>query len=144
VDSALGPRHIEYVLTFSASGVRGKQITTLTFRDITDRIRNEQKLVYLAEHDPITKTLSRSGFTRRVNEELVRPGTRFGILVVQMERFRAITASLGHEAGDQVLQQFAERLLACGIGPVAHLGQAQFAVAVPVKTSAQILFETIK
>ncbi len=143
VESEGRPRNIEYVATHSTFGERKQSIVTVTFRDITARKHGEARLRYLADHDQLTDTLSRSGFLKRLHDAQGCGEQVSGVFVVQLERFGTITASLGHCAGDTLLRQFADRLRASGFSAVAHLGQGQFAVAALSDERIEHQFEMI-
>lgn len=137
------PRNIEYVVTYSTFGEPEQSIVTVTFRDITARKHNEARLRYLADHDPLAETLSRSGFLKRLYDIQESEGGMSGVFVVQLERFGTITASLGHGAGDTLLRQFADRLRSKGFSAIAHLGQGQFAVAALTASAIEHQFDVI-
>jgi EAL domain-containing protein (putative c-di-GMP-specific phosphodiesterase class I)/CHASE2 domain-containing sensor protein/GGDEF domain-containing protein len=133
--TAQGRRDVEYVVTRSV--LDGTQaILTVTFRDVTERSRAEARLRYLSEHDPATDTLTRAGFIKAVRET---SGVS-SVFVLELERFAVITASLGHDAGDLLLRQFAERLRDGRVIAIAHLGKAQYAVATVGNDSPDELF----
>ena len=100
-------------------------------RDITERKRYEARIRHLATHDPLTDLPNRSLFSEHLNaaiREVCAAGGRFAILFVDLDRFKFINDSLGHEAGDALLQQMAARLREC-VHPadlVARLGGDEF------------------
>ncbi|WP_127144952.1 EAL domain-containing protein [Pelagibacterium montanilacus] len=143
VETAKGQRDIEFVLTASGSGTADAEVLTVTFRDITQRRENEAKLRFLASHDPMTGILSRAGFLERLTEAESDANAPAGVFVIQLERFTAITASLGHETGDAMLRQFAGRLTEAGFAGVAHLGLAQFAISAGAAADPDAQFTAI-
>ena len=89
-----------------------------TFQDITDRKRSEEQLWRAANHDPLTGTANRSAFNAKL-ETLASvagsPGVRAALLVIDIDHFKLVNDTIGHDAGDFVLRQTAERLRSsCG------------------------------
>jgi len=84
-----------------------------TFSDITERKRTEQKLAQQAYYDSITGLPNRVLFCQRLAralQGLARAPRRLAVLFLDLDRFKIINDSLGHDAGDQLLIQVAERL----------------------------------
>jgi len=88
-----------------------------TFDDITRLQRTEAQLVHLTQHDALTdlpnRTALRDAVTRaaaHLSAAASRTDTPLAVLSVNLDRFRAVNDSLGHEAGDALLRQAAERL----------------------------------
>lgn len=104
----------------------------VTYEDITERRRAEAQITYLARHDGLTGLANRLQLRERVDQALGQcaRGGRFALLAVDLDGFRAVNEALGHPAGDQVLRQTAERLLACAreTDTVARLGADEFAI----------------
>lgn len=82
-------------------------------RDITEKKNYEQQLEYLAFHDPLTGLSNRRYFTDQINEAIEQAtteGKMLGIMYIDIDKFKAINDTLGHDVGDQLLKQFANRL----------------------------------
>ncbi|MCW2574095.1 MAG: hypothetical protein JWR66_125 [Modestobacter sp.] len=89
------------------------QFAVLTMVDVTDRRRAEEDLVRRAFTDPLTGLPNRRALTERLQHALAasrRRGTSVGLLHLDLDRFTAVNDSLGHEGGDQLLCQVADRL----------------------------------
>lgn len=83
------------------------------FSDITSIKRSEEKLDHLAHHDPLTDLPNRLLFNARLEQSIKqakRNRSVFAVLFLDLDRFKNINDSLGHKAGDELLQQLAERV----------------------------------
>lgn len=104
-----------------------------TLHDITERKRLEEQLVHRAFHDPLTDLPNRALFLRRLDEEIAHAPDGhppIAVLFLDLDRFKLINDTLGHEAGDQLLIAVAERLRS-SVRPadtVARLGGDEFTI----------------
>ncbi|HVY65503.1 MAG TPA: EAL domain-containing protein [Gammaproteobacteria bacterium] len=101
--------------------------------DISDRKRAEEKIQYLATHDGLTGLPNRVMFTELLAlaaERSRRYRRSFAVLFVDLDRFKIINDTLGHEAGDVLLREIAARLKDCvrASDVVARLGGDEFVV----------------
>ena len=111
----------------------GSQLYTGVVRDITERKRLEDQLAHQALHDPLTRLANRTLLLDRLEHALVRQrrhGGTVALLFLDLDRFKLVNDTLGHEAGDELLVQTAARLRAA-VRPedlVARLGGDEFVV----------------
>lgn len=104
--------------------------------DVTARRESEARLLHQALHDGLTDLPNRTLFLDRLEHAVERSGRQdsrgFGVLFLDLDRFKVVNDSLGHLAGDQLLVAVAQRLREC-VRPgdtVARLGGDEFGVLV--------------
>jgi diguanylate cyclase (GGDEF)-like protein/PAS domain S-box-containing protein len=105
----------------------------LNFRDVSERKMLEEQLRKLAFHDPLTLLANRSLFWNRVEHALAlaqRSQQRVAVMFLDLDNFKTVNDSLGHDAGDRFLQAAAQRLVKSTrpSDTVARLGGDEFAI----------------
>ena len=105
-------------------------------RDVTDRKALENELRHQAYHDPLTNLPNRSMFMEHLEAALERgteSGKRTAVMFIDLDRFKVVNDSLGHNVGDELLVALGERLLASTPEPslVARFGGDEFTLLVP-------------
>lgn len=103
------------------------------FSDITERKAYEELLAHQASHDSLTGLANRVLFENRftqIIDRAKRHGIRFALLYLDLNRFKEINDSLGHDAGDLLLKTVAERMLSVTRDEdfVARLGGDEFVI----------------
>ncbi|MEB3279854.1 MAG: EAL domain-containing protein [Lyngbya sp.] len=112
------------------------QGSVLVFRDITHQKVATEQLRYQAFHDPLTGLLNRHGFLQKLQEadsyRLINPDFVFAIFFLDLDRFKVINDSLGHQVGDQLLRIIARKLIQSvrNLDQVARLGGDEFAILI--------------
>lgn len=107
--------------------------TTVVFRDITNRKANEARIQHLAFYDALTNLPNRILFIDRLEQEIKkaqRHESRIVLMFIDLDRFKEINDTLGHDVGDKLLVEAAARLNGCvrTSDTVARLGGDEFTV----------------
>ena len=116
----------------------------LNARDISERLRLEEELTHQAFHDVLTGLPNRALFGDRLEQALARarrPGAAVAVMLLDLDGFKQVNDSLGHKAGDELLQTVAGRFAAV-IRPsdtLARLGGDEFAILLEGVREAEAL-----
>jgi diguanylate cyclase (GGDEF)-like protein/PAS domain S-box-containing protein len=102
-------------------------------RDMSEQRLNQERASYLANHDTLTGLPNRAYFSDRLHETIVhaqREETGMALLMLDLDRFKAVNDTLGHHIGDLLLKEVANRLQTCvrETDTVARLGGDEFVV----------------
>ena len=101
------------------------------FKDVTERIKQMEEMLRWAHHDTLTGLPNRILFQDRMQQAIAaatRRGHKLGVLFIDLDGFKVINDSLGHDAGDTLLREAASRLQQCvrDGDTVARLGGDEF------------------
>ncbi|MGZ5030293.1 MAG: PAS domain S-box protein, partial [Methylobacter sp.] len=104
-----------------------------SFSDITERKMAENEIQHLAFHDSLTQLPNRRLLLERLKHGIDmerREGKQLALLMLDLDRFKAVNDSLGHQAGDELLQQVANKITRRlrDVDMVARLGGDEFIV----------------
>ncbi|MBV2234015.1 MAG: EAL domain-containing protein [Sterolibacterium sp.] len=125
------PAQISINTIFDKHGQPARYVSL--FSDITSRKQTEKLIWRQANFDTLTQLPNRSMFHERVGHEIKkarRAGTQLALLFIDLDRFKEVNDTLGHDMGDQLLLEAAQRILACvrETDAVARLGGDEFTV----------------
>ena len=108
VQMGLGPDRI-----FEVTVSSGQQRTVLLFEDISERVRAEERINFIARHDVLTGLPNRRHFHALALKQLqarADAGEPSVLMIVDIDEFKYVNDSYGHVVGDEVLRQVADRL----------------------------------
>lgn len=135
----------ERYITFSAAPIRngnGELVAAIeTLEDITERKRYEEQLEYQANHDGLTNLPNRNLLTDRIQQAILmsrRSHNEVAVFFVDLDNFKFINDSLGHDIGDRLLKIVAERISSCvrSGDTVARQGGDEFVILISNQSAA--------
>ncbi len=105
---------IQVELTIHPLELNGqREGAVVAFRDISERKLLESELKWQASHDPLTKLHNRQYLERALEQEILKlqhTGNSSALLYLDLDRFKYVNDTIGHQAGDQLLVQLADEL----------------------------------
>jgi diguanylate cyclase (GGDEF)-like protein/PAS domain S-box-containing protein len=127
---------VNFPQEISLTAISGEGSIVCVVRDITERTYAEEQIKHLAYHDALTNLPNRLLFKDRLTVALShahRESSLLAVLFLDLDRFKVINDSLGHNIGDQLLQAVAARVAACvrDSDTVARLGGDEFTILLP-------------
>ena len=135
-------------VTFLADGRPARIIGTNV--DITERKRLEERITHLAQHDPLTGLPNRRLFRDIISLELAqarRNRRKFALLFLDLDRFKEINDTFGHETGDELLKEVSLRLKKCirESDAAARIGGDEFNIVLAdITRSEDVTFIAVK
>lgn len=135
----------EWLTVNAAHDVNGQTIAYIAvFTDLSRILQAERRLSYLAHHDMLTGLPNRLLFNDRLEQSVAqarRNAGRFTLIFIDLDRFKPINDSLGHEVGDIVLREIAARLSMAvrEVDTVARLGGDEFVIIAPELASPEAI-----
>lgn len=125
---------------YLVKGAMTAPLARRTLRHARERKRVERRLMQLAHYDQLTGLANRTTFHERISQAVTRSrrrGNHFAVMYIDIDRFKVINDSLGHDAGDVLLEQVGRRLARSvrDYDTVARLGGDEFAVLADDLTS---------
>ncbi|MBX9824949.1 MAG: EAL domain-containing protein [Xanthobacteraceae bacterium] len=113
-------------------GAQKTQFIVSVIEDVTDRKTSEARIAHMAHYDALTDLPNRIYFREQLEQALkrVKRGEKLAVLFLDLDKFKGVNDTLGHQGGDELLKTVAERLKACvrETDIVARLGGDEFAI----------------
>lgn len=124
------------ILIVAILGRMSRQLALSRLRAAEQQVAHAARVEYLAYHDGLTTLPNRSLFSKLLGHSInqaLRYNRQLAVLFFDLDHFKNINDTLGHEAGDQLLQEVATRVKAClrDSDTVARMGGDEFVVLLP-------------
>jgi diguanylate cyclase (GGDEF)-like protein/PAS domain S-box-containing protein len=105
-------------------------------QDVTERMNTERTIHYMAHHDALTGLPNRRLMQDRLHQAIMaarRKQRHVGVLFIDLDRFKVVNDTLGHDTGDFILKEIARRLVSCvrEVDTVCREGGDEFIVILP-------------
>ncbi|MFP4650015.1 MAG: EAL domain-containing protein, partial [Desulfobacterales bacterium] len=120
------------ILNISPLGLDDRYI--ISFTDVTPIKEAEKQLEFQAFHDPLTGLPNRVLFQDRLKQAVKKkkryPSYNYGLMFIDLDRFKTVNDTLGHNAGDQLLVEVGDRITSCvrDVDTVARFGGDEFLI----------------
>jgi diguanylate cyclase (GGDEF)-like protein/PAS domain S-box-containing protein len=119
-------------------------------RDVDQRKKYEENLIYLAYHDALTGLKNRKAFYEQLQNAIYRAkryGTEIGLIYIDIDEFKRVNDTLGHEIGDMLLQEIKNRLEGClrKTDFISRIGGDEFVIIVddPKKIHPEVIAQKV-
>ncbi|ODN42383.1 hypothetical protein BGC07_04835 [Piscirickettsia litoralis] len=137
--------HLPVELYCSVINEKKEKIVIISFRDITKRKRDEAELVRLAQYDDLTKLANKSLFIELLGQAISRANRSkyyFALLFLDIDGFKEVNDGYGHDIGDKLLQEIAQRLKSCTRAHdiIARVGGDEFTIILEELRDEQDVF----
>ena len=127
----------DILLSAELTQINGKDCVLCVMRDVSEQKVAERNLAYLANYDSLTGLPNRVLFRKRLAQAMQRADQHvqlMALMFLDLDRFKTVNDSLGHQSGDELLQQVAKRLAGClrgrdTVGRGVRKGQADSMVS---------------
>ena len=144
-------QELDVLISISAIGEQGATPShyLVIFSDITDRKNAERKLIKIANYDSLTGLVNRSLLLDRLEHAIQNArihDTKLAVLFVDLDRFKGVNDSLGHDYGDKLLRVVANRMMnmVSGNDTVARFGGDEFVIVIEEVSTPESLGSFLK